>query len=33
MSELSLPPWVTKTDVGATLEMLGNLYAKKGNVE
>jgi len=33
MADLPLPPWVTKTDVGVTLEMLGNLYAKKGNVE
>ena len=33
VGELELPSWVTKSDVGATLESLGNLYARKGNVE
>ncbi|KAH9833252.1 uncharacterized protein C8Q71DRAFT_875786 [Rhodofomes roseus] len=31
--ELELPPWVTKTDVGAPLEALGRFYAREGNVE
>lgn len=33
VGEMDLPSWVTKTDIGATLESLGNLYARKGNVE
>ena len=33
VSELGLPPWVSKGDVGGTLESLANLYARKGNVE
>jgi hypothetical protein len=33
VGELELPSWVTKSDIGATLESLGNLYARKGNVE
>lgn len=33
VGELGLPKWVTKTDLGGTLETLGNLYARKGNVE
>lgn len=33
VGELGLPSWVSKTDMGATLETLGNLYARKGNVE
>ena len=33
VAELGLPPWVSKTDLGGTLEALGKIYAKKGNVE
>lgn len=33
VGELGLPAWVSKTDMGGTLETLGNLYARKGNVE
>lgn len=33
VGELGLPTWVTKTDLGGTLETLGNHYARKGNVE
>lgn len=33
LAELGLPAWLSKTDVGGTLEALGNLYARKGNVE
>ena len=33
LAELGLPNWLSKTDVGGTLEALGNLYARKGNVE
>lgn len=31
--ELELPPWMRKDDLAAPLAALGNLYAKKGNVE
>ncbi|KAL4071463.1 hypothetical protein V8B97DRAFT_476544 [Scleroderma yunnanense] len=31
--ELELPPWMRKDDLGAPLAALGNLYAKKGNIE
>ena len=33
LAELEMPPWVTKTDVGAPLEALGRFYAREGNVE
>ncbi|KAG6336985.1 hypothetical protein ID866_2086 [Astraeus odoratus] len=33
LSELELPPWIRKDDLGAPLAALGNLYAKKGNIE
>jgi hypothetical protein len=33
VGELGLPTWVSKSDMGGTLETLGNLYARKGNVE
>ncbi|KAG6918410.1 hypothetical protein DXG01_014815 [Tephrocybe rancida] len=33
LSELSLPAWVTKTDVAAPLEALGTFYAQAGRVE
>lgn len=33
VGELELPPWVMKSDMGATLESLGNFYAGKANVE
>ena len=33
VGELGLPSWVTKTDMGGALETLGNLYARRGNVE
>ncbi|KZT01242.1 uncharacterized protein LAESUDRAFT_664358 [Laetiporus sulphureus 93-53] len=33
LAELDLPPWVTKTDLGAPLEALGRFYSRGGNVE
>ena len=33
VAELGLPSWVSKTDLGGTLEALGNLYARKRKVE
>jgi len=33
LAELEMPPWVTKTDVGAPLEALGRFYSREGNVE
>lgn len=33
LAELELPPWMRKDDLAAPLAALGNLYAKKGNVE
>ena len=33
LAELDLPPWVTKTDLGAPLEALGRFYSREGNVE
>lgn len=33
VAELELPSWIAKTDMGASLEALGNLYARRGNVE
>ncbi|TFK49177.1 hypothetical protein OE88DRAFT_1663615 [Heliocybe sulcata] len=33
LAELSLPKWVTKTDVGAPIEALGTFYAKTGKVD
>ncbi|OSX60883.1 hypothetical protein POSPLADRAFT_1146055 [Postia placenta MAD-698-R-SB12] len=33
LAELDVPPWVTKTDMGAPLEALGRFYSREGNVE
>ncbi|KAG2343138.1 hypothetical protein BDR05DRAFT_885146 [Suillus weaverae] len=33
LEDLELPPWMSKTDLGAPLEALGALYAKKGKIE
>ncbi|KAG1745262.1 hypothetical protein EDB19DRAFT_1693509 [Suillus lakei] len=33
LEELELPSWMSKTDLGAPLEALGALYAKKGKIE
>ncbi|KZT23713.1 hypothetical protein NEOLEDRAFT_1136204 [Neolentinus lepideus HHB14362 ss-1] len=33
LADLSLPKWVTKTDVGAPIEALGRFYAKTGRVD
>ncbi|KAG0704978.1 hypothetical protein DFH29DRAFT_1034404 [Suillus ampliporus] len=33
LEELELPTWMSKTDLGAPLEALGALYAKKGTIE
>jgi len=33
LAELELPSWMRKDDLAAPLAALGNLYAKKGNVE
>lgn len=33
LEDLELPPWMSKTDLGAPLEALGALYAKKGRIE
>lgn len=33
LDELELPTWMSKADVGAPLEALGTLYAKKGKIE
>ncbi|KAE8228300.1 hypothetical protein CF326_g6774 [Tilletia indica] len=33
LSDLSLPPWVSTTDLGASLEALGAFYASRSNVE
>lgn len=33
LEELELPSWMSKTDLGAPLEALGALYAKKGRIE
>ena len=31
--ELELPAWISKTDLGASMENLGNLYLAQGNLE
>jgi hypothetical protein len=33
LDELELPTWMSKADLGAPLEALGALYAKKGRIE
>ncbi|CAD6950140.1 unnamed protein product [Tilletia controversa] len=33
LSDLSLPPWVSTTDLGASLEALGAFYASRSNIE
>jgi hypothetical protein len=33
LDDLELPSWMSKTDLGAPLEALGALYAKKGRIE
>lgn len=33
LEDLELPSWMSKTDLGAPLEALGALYAKKGRIE
>ncbi|GBE83883.1 hypothetical protein SCP_0509400 [Sparassis crispa] len=33
LAELEMPPWVSKTTLGAPLEALGNFYARRGKVE
>lgn len=33
LEDLELPSWMSKTDLGAPLEALGALYAKKGKIE
>ncbi|KAG2156753.1 uncharacterized protein EDB93DRAFT_1125407 [Suillus bovinus] len=33
LEDLELPTWMSKTDLGAPLEALGTLYAKKGRIE
>jgi hypothetical protein len=33
LDELELPTWMSKADLGAPLEALGALYAKKGKIE
>jgi hypothetical protein len=33
LSELDLPSWASRQDVGAPLEALGAFYARSGNVE
>ncbi|KAK0566339.1 hypothetical protein OC844_000800 [Tilletia horrida] len=33
LTELELPKWVTRTDVGASLEALGAFYASRNNIE
>jgi len=33
LDELEPPTWISKTDIGAPLEALGALYAKKGRIE
>lgn len=32
-AELKLPPWMSKDDLGAPLAALGNVYARKGQIE
>ncbi|KAI6029596.1 hypothetical protein BKA83DRAFT_4220856 [Pisolithus microcarpus] len=33
LAELKLPPWMSKDDLGAPLAALGNVYARKGELE
>lgn len=33
LSDLELPPWVTHSELGASLESLGSLYAERGQVD
>jgi hypothetical protein len=33
LDDLELPPWVSRTDIGAPFESLGAFYARAGNIE